>query len=247
MDRELTHADIEALLGAFALDAVDRDSDEYRAVEQHLAGCPRCRAEVADHREVAATLALTGREAPDGIWDRIAGELNDGPDAPAVLPFLRPARTGVSWRTFTVTAAAAALLIGFLTTRVIDDGRRVDHLAAAVRTHTLQSAALAALSDPTATRVDLHGDGGRRAELVVLGDGTGWLLADRLPSLDAGHTYQLWGVRGPDKISLGVLGATVTVAAFHTTRDITTFAITEERAGGVVTTTRSPVVAGRSD
>ena len=40
-----THQEIEELLGAYALDAVD--DDERDLVEAHLAGCPRCRAEVA--------------------------------------------------------------------------------------------------------------------------------------------------------------------------------------------------------
>ena len=53
------------LLGAYALDAVD--PDERDRIELHLTECPRCRAEVADHREVAAFLAQPGGSAPDGV------------------------------------------------------------------------------------------------------------------------------------------------------------------------------------
>ena len=67
MSRGLSHSELEELLGAYALDAVD--GDERDAVELHLRECPRCRAEVADHREVAAALAQTGGPAPDGVWD----------------------------------------------------------------------------------------------------------------------------------------------------------------------------------
>ena len=71
MSRDLNHAELRELLGAFALDAVD--NEEREAVERHLAECRPCRAEVAEHREVAAVMAAGWAPAPDGVWDRIAG------------------------------------------------------------------------------------------------------------------------------------------------------------------------------
>lgn len=79
MSLQLSHDEVEGLLGAFALDAVDQD--EWEAIELHLRGCPRCRAEVAEHREVAALLAHTGAPAPDGVWSRILSELEPAPPA----------------------------------------------------------------------------------------------------------------------------------------------------------------------
>jgi anti-sigma factor RsiW len=73
----MTHDPIEELLGAYALHAID--DDERAMVEAHLATCPRCRAEVDSHREVAAHLALTGAPAPDGLWERIAGAIESEP------------------------------------------------------------------------------------------------------------------------------------------------------------------------
>lgn len=87
MSLQLTHRQIEELLGAFALDA--DDGDEAEAIELHLRDCPRCRAEVTEHREVAALLAHTGAPAPDGVWDRILDELEPAPPAlrmPGVPP-----------------------------------------------------------------------------------------------------------------------------------------------------------------
>ena len=74
-----THHDLQELLGAFALDAVD--DDERDVIEAHLAGCPRCRAEVEGHRETAALLAHSGDRAPDNVWDRIAAALDEAPPA----------------------------------------------------------------------------------------------------------------------------------------------------------------------
>lgn len=79
---EPTHEYIQELLGAYALDAVD--PDERDLVDDHLRGCPRCRAEVADHREVAALLAHTGTSAPAGVWDRIVESLDETDQVPAM-------------------------------------------------------------------------------------------------------------------------------------------------------------------
>src|SRR5947207_307671 len=90
MATPLNHAAIEELLGAYALDAVD--DDERDAVERHLAECPRCRAEVTEHREVAALLANAGLPAPDGLWDRLAGVLDAPPPQLALAPVPPPRR-----------------------------------------------------------------------------------------------------------------------------------------------------------
>lgn len=75
----LSHEEAAELLGAYALDAVD--PDEAALVDAHLDECPRCRAEVARHHEVAGLLANSGAEAPAELWDRISGRL-EKPDLP---------------------------------------------------------------------------------------------------------------------------------------------------------------------
>lgn len=83
MTRPLSHPDYEDLLGAYALDAVD--GAEAAAVELHLLDCPRCRDEIARHRDTAAFLAHAGAAAPVGLWDRICGELGEAPPALALV------------------------------------------------------------------------------------------------------------------------------------------------------------------
>lgn len=79
--------DFTDVLGAYAMDAVDQEERE--AVELHLSECPRCRAEVAEHREVAALLSQTGGLAPEGVWDRIVSEMS--PPAPPLQLSFTPA------------------------------------------------------------------------------------------------------------------------------------------------------------
>ena len=69
------HQELQELLGAYALDAVDRETAD--RVEQHLDGCVRCSTEVARHHEVAGLLANSGGPSPAGLWDGIASRLDD--------------------------------------------------------------------------------------------------------------------------------------------------------------------------
>src|SRR5439155_19353504 len=110
MSASFTHHDIQELLGAYALDAVD--DDERGVIEAHLADCPRCRAEVADDREVAAFLGHTGGSAPTGVWDRITASLEEAPPPLALAPPAPIApRRRVPWARWAVAAASVAAIV----------------------------------------------------------------------------------------------------------------------------------------
>ena len=83
MTVETSHGGIEALLAAYALDAVDED--EVAAVDRHLAECAGCRRELAAHREAAVLLADEGTPSPAGVWERIRAEI-DQPTPRPELP-----------------------------------------------------------------------------------------------------------------------------------------------------------------
>jgi anti-sigma factor RsiW len=275
-DEPMSVAEIEELLGAYALDAVD--PDERRVVEAHLADCPKCRAELAGHLEVASWMAGGGAPAPDRVWERISSSL-DGPvpemrltsddlaaarahHRPDVLPGSGPAgapgapATVVpiagrrSRRAVGVLAAAVAvaasvvLVLGVVVARqasTIDDQR--DEIALPM----LSRAAGEAMADPSATKVNLTAPdgGGAAATVVVTADGTGYLLDTALEPLPTDRTYQLWGIDGDRVISLGLMGSDPVVVAFPAGgATFTTFAVTEEVAGGVPQSENRPVVVG---
>jgi hypothetical protein len=266
-----THHDIQELLGAFALDAVD--DEERDVIEAHLAGCPRCRAEVEGHRETAALLAHSGARAPEGVWDRISETLDEAPPAldlariaprPAGAPdpaapaddelsrrrAARAVPRSVSLRIAAATMAVAAaltLFLGVALGRHDDSGNlgRIDKLAEAMQNANVSNAALAALNDPQAEKVKLIStDGKATAQIVRLADGTGYLVPNTLSALPAGRVYQLWAVRSDAKISLGVLGGKPEVSAFRMTGPVLAYAVTEEAAGGVAASSNQPVVVG---
>lgn len=254
----LTHQEIEELLGAYALDAVE--GDEARAVADHLVECSRCRAEVADDREVAALLAHGGADAPPAIWDRIAASIDgSGPaeqDTVLVPPALFSTPRAVandrraSWWTRPVVpvAAAAAAVIGLLGFQVVEQGAKLDEqgeqIAAMADEDGLSRAFQNALSAPGAQLVDLRSaDGEHEVNAVMAGD-EGYVHAAALPELPEGRTYQLWADVGSARISLGVLGGRPEVASFAVHEGLLGLAITEEAGSGVVVSDQPPVVYG---
>lgn len=76
---QLSDAELDELLGAYALNAVDETERE--SVDRYLARSPRARAEVADHLLVAAALGSSPAESPMPLWDRISGQLLDRLDS----------------------------------------------------------------------------------------------------------------------------------------------------------------------
>jgi anti-sigma factor RsiW len=241
---DLGHHELEELLGAYALDAVD--ADERALIELHLQSCPRCRAEVAEHREVAAFLAQSGAPAPDGLWDRIAAALEEPPPQ-LRLSLMTPAppianRPWLSVRNLSIAAAilVIAALVATLGFAVADQHDRIQRLQ---QDRDLAAAADSAFADPRARTAELRSaDGDVQAIAVVRPNGEGYFVARDLPSLD-GRIYQLWGVSGETAISLGVLGSDPRVIGFSASGPFDQLAVTAEDRP-VVSSSNTPVVAG---
>ena len=247
----MTHHEIEELLGAYALDAVD--PDEASAVEAHLADCPRCRAEVEAHREVAALLGSgTSTAVPEGVWDRIAADLGDTPPpVPIEVAFgrrqakrteagRRPGRALVG-----LAAAAAFVVIALMGAVLVNQRNDLDDLEDEVAAAQGDAALTELLGDPATRVVDLEGEG-TQARAFVGQDGESVLVADGLPALDGDRTYQLWGLPegGDEMVSLGLLGEQPGDSEFRVESEITTLAITDEPSGGSPVPTSDPLVIG---
>jgi len=264
---EMSHEEVMGLLGAYALDAVE--PEEARAIEQHLASCPRCSAEVVEHHGVAALLANSGGDAPADVWERIAARIEaSAPVRPTTLEapkLVRPfdpesrasprrqvaasiRRARIRLVIAGVAAAAAVATITVLAIQVTHLDHRVGQLQAASQSQSqgLVQAAQAALNDPMARRVTLdaaHNSRSAVAEIVILPSGTAFVLNSQLPVLPPNETYQLWGELGDELVSLGLLGNHPMDVAFRIdpSAPVESFAITAEHAGGVVRSTHVPV------
>jgi hypothetical protein len=251
------HDEIGELLGAYALHAVE--PDEAERIEAHLDECPKCRAELAEHREVATLLGNSGGDAPEGLWDRIASTLEEAPppmrlslpSAPATIVPLAPRRTMRANRANRVVlaamSAAAALVIAVLGVKVVHQEDQLDRVQQALSDDAIVRAANVALLDPHAARSTLASpDGLVHVDAVILPDGTGYLMAEDLPGLDRARTYQLWGQTGSGMISIGLLGAEPDgVVPFRVSGDVSALAITDEVATGVNEPSSAPLLLGR--
>lgn len=249
---ETTHSDIEDLLGAYALDAVD--GEERALVEAHLDECARCRAEVAEHRETAALLAFSGTDAPAGLWEGISSQLDRAPGVEAAevvdldsrRPTSKPQAEQPRWL-MAVAAVAAVVLaaVGGLGWKVVDQDRQLDRLAGRVADGDLAALATSVLADPRTRQIELKGADGNRMALVALTpEGDGYIVPSAMQTLEVGRSYQLWALAGATPVSAGLLGNSPDVAAFHIDGPVEGFAISVEDADGAPAPTSAPVASG---
>lgn len=223
---ERSHAEVEELLGAFALDALE--PDEAQDVERHLLTCPRCRAEVIELREVAALWANSGADAPEGVWDRIVDALDAAPPPMRLeVVSLDRRRRRVRRAVAGALAAAAVLVVAVLGLQVRHQNDRVGKVEVA---QGLDSAVARAVSDPQSRTTNLVDKDGKKVAFVVVSkDGTGYLVADSsaMPPIE-NRIYQLWGAtQSGQVVSLGVMDQ-AGIYGFPANQSFTTVMVTVE-------------------
>ncbi len=165
MDAESLHD----LTPAYALDALE--PGERQAYEDHLAGCERCRAAVAELSAAAASLAYAAEPVapPPALRERILDA------ARAERPNVVPARSRWANPIAAVAAVAACAAIGL----------GIWNISLHDQLNSARNVAL--------QRVPLSGASG---SLVVTSGGTGALLLADLAAAPAGKTYEAWVVQG---------------------------------------------------
>ena len=250
----MNHSEVAELLGAYALDAVD--GDEAGEIERHLHDCPRCRAELAVHREMAALLGNSGGDAPGEIWDRIAAQIAAGPELPHAVPAppigsaevvpiesagkARPdaGRRPGGWLAVALGGAAAALVVV-----AVVAGAQISHLDSQV--HGLQEAVLngtvtaeaLAVENGAHQSVTLASTAARlHAEAVIAPDNVAFVVSSDMADLSTAETYQLWALVNGRPVSLGVAGAAPPSASnvwtFKVQPGMTAIMVTAEPEGG---------------
>ncbi len=235
--------DIHALVGAYALDAVD--DLERAAFDRHLAGCETCRAELDELRETAARLADTSWSVPP---PRLRAEVLAAAGRTRQLPPPVPAAVAAgkrppAWRRRLVAAAAAVLLAGGTGVAVygVQDQRVHESrsIAAEAERREARTRAVLAAPDLVVRTAPVLGGGkatvasspSRNAAVVLVG-------ADR--TLAADEALQLWTVEGAGPpVSAGVLapGANSVTRAIDLRPGTDVLAVSVEPAGGSATPT----------
>jgi anti-sigma factor RsiW len=242
--------ELDELLGAYALDAVD-DFDRDR-VEDYLRINPRAAAEVQEHREVASMLAFTGMSAPEGVWSRIMDQIDaeapdPGPELAKIFAFPPAPSSGSVTATIAVPqrtdrtqqrAPRSSWLLGAAAAIVlVVAGVAVVGARSSTVDDPIDVAYATAASAPDSLSAELVSESSSfRAAGVVDAGGQGFVDGADLPRLDADMTYQLWGVLSStgDVVSIGILGDEPGLETFTVDGDVSALAITIERAPGVV-------------
>lgn len=243
MNTPMNDPELDALLGAYALDAID--GGEGALVESYMEQNPRARAEVDELRESAGALALAPVDdlrAPEGLWDRIAASIaeeeEDEPVAPVSLDEQRARRRKLTTRAGGLLAVAASIVVVVLAVQVVSLGSRLDEERDPGASGLAAAFAQAQSVDGARELALVPESGPEVARVVLLPDGTGYLKNDGMQALADDKTYQLWALAGdaddPTVISAGVLGADPEAAAFKIAGDVHGFALTVENAPGVV-------------
>ena len=247
----MNHTEIQSLLGAYALDAVD--VDEREEIASHLEICATCRREVEENLEVAASLAVAaGDDAPvvqppPELWSDIQARLGTDERANVISLDHRSASTsrGSRWLFVVVSVAAALLLIAVIGTSI--DVSRLDGRVAALSSR-IHDTNMADQMAAVLAQVDHHSinltssEHQTRARVVIGTDGTSFFVNEGLAVLPSRYTYQLWALSRGHVVSLGVLGAKPTINAFRFEAPMSALMVNVEPVGGSSAPT-TPVLA----
>ena len=237
--KEISHDEIEELLGAYALEALP--PEEMRQVEAHLQTCTAHREMAAELRMTVAGLAsnVPERQPSAQLRDRIlqairmeaSGEVIGEPERPG-RPVLVPIERAPHVRRLTsgpaMAAVAAAVLLAFL------GGIGIDRL-------TTRPAQLAWVFAGNAQAP------GALASLTYFRDRKQAVLATTgLPALPEGKIYEIWLFKNGTPVDAGTSGVAGGKLVVTITRDLTQYqrlAITAE-PGEQPRPTGSPILEG---
>ncbi|WP_432478124.1 anti-sigma factor [Nocardioides sp. GXQ0305] len=186
-------SDVHALVGAYAVDAVD--DLERAAFERHLAECEDCRLELASLREASAALAAGEQlTPPDRLREQVlAGIGSIRPLPPEVEPEVPPATASTRrrFRPAALVAAAAAVVVLGVGTPVVWQ-QVTDDTSQAPPTVTEAERMQRVLDAEDAEEYVQRVDG---AEVTVVRSpslNAAVLTADGMPAPPDGKVYELW-------------------------------------------------------
>jgi anti-sigma-K factor RskA len=220
-------ADDHALAAAYALHALD--DEEQHSFEQHLAGCERCRQELAALRRAAAGLAYgaAGPVPPPELKERILAQARSERENVTSLPGRRR-----NWTAPLAAAAAIAALVA-IGLGVWTTTRPSGH-----------SAFTSVLAQPGAKLIGM----GDRGAVTVAPNGEAAIML-RVPAAPSGKTYEAWVMRPgaikPAGLFRGGKGATVLRIDGRVTPG-SVIGVTVERAGGADQPTQKPFAATKA-
>jgi len=200
---------------ALALDAVD--ADEVSLVEAHAAACADCALSLREFREVAAVLgsAVPQVDPPEALRGEVLEAARRTPRPLAAAPrrlwsgARRRLRLNPAWM---VAAASLVFSLVALIRVIAMQGQVValqhDALTARERAARYDHVAEVLASDQLAIRPLQPSEQAMPWRGMVYMDplsGTGMVMCHDMPPIAQGHAYQVWFVRGNERVSGGLI------------------------------------------
>jgi len=210
-DAALTCDEFLDLAAVVALDA--GDDEDVRRVEEHAETCPDCDSWLDQFRTAAAAMGsvVPQVEPPPEARARLFEAVRREPRHLALVRRLWPRgrRVSPAW----LVAAASMVLalialawVAILQTQISD--LRATATAASDRAARFDRVASVLASDTLAVKPLMPAATTMPASGYVFLDpssGMGMLMCHDLPPIEQGHAYQIWFVRGNDRVSGGML------------------------------------------
>ncbi len=234
-------ADIHALTGAYALDAVAED--ERAEFERHLAECESCAQEVRELRDTATRLGLAAAaDPPSALRANVLSQIRTVRQLPpetTVLPLRRRDRRPLALRLTSVAAAVLLVAAVALGVVVVRQGQQLDETRAqaAEITEILRSGDARLLSLDKGAEGRMTVAMSRSANRMVL-------LTEDLSNPPPGKDYQVWTGHGGEMVSAGLLDPDNgrALLAIADLGDANAIGVTVEPDGGSATPTLPTVM-----
>lgn len=228
-------ADIHALAGAYALNALPPDEQAF--FERHLAACDACRLEVAELQETAARLAAGVATAPPAsLRDRVLAAADLTRQLPPEAPAAAPAPSTSTWqklrqRALVPVAASLALVVFALSGVVIDLNSRLEQ----ARSQPASVVSILGAADLETVELDLGAAAPGRF-LYSASQDRGVIVADGIADPGARETYELWLIHDGRPVPAGLFrpgdGGAAIAEVEAPVRGAELVAVTIEPAGG---------------
>jgi anti-sigma-K factor RskA len=233
----------EDLKDSYVLGALPEE--ERLEFERYLVEHPELQAEVEDLGTVAGLLALSPREQepPPELRRRIMEVVEAEASHPDTSrrSWLAGLREAVGVRDLAL-AAAALLVVGLFSWSMLLQGEVRD----------LQGRVQSLQSQPSGPQmIALGGAGtkqGARAKLVTLNSDRAVLVAENMPSVPEGKTYQIWVIKGDTPQPSGLFdprGESVAAVVENPVEGADAVAVTVEPEGGSKKPTTDPMLVGK--
>jgi predicted anti-sigma-YlaC factor YlaD len=202
------------LAAGVALDA--GEPGDIRVVEEHAGACPECRARLDQFRSTAAALGaiVPQTDPPPVVRERLFDAVRREPKPFAAVRRLWPRagrrpKLSAAWLVAAaslVLAVASLAWVAVLQLQISD--LRTQTLVASERAGRFDRVTSVLASDQLAVKPLQPAVATVASSGYVFLDpisGTGMLMCHDLPPVPQGHAYQVWFVRGNDRVSGGML------------------------------------------